>query len=121
MIFLTNVPIANPIEVQVPIVVADNFADFLIILMDLSPYEVLLTERVRMILVEAGNIVSFVLECHFSYNLMAHRSNEDATQVVVALIPANLRAITEHSLLVPMALDGARLEAEIDLILEPPG
>ena len=121
MIFLTSVPIANPIEVQVPIVVADNFADLFTILMDLSPREVLLAERVRIILIEARNVVSFVLECHFSYNLMAHRSNEDATQVVVALIPANLRAITEHSLLVPMALDGARLEAKIDLILEPPG
>ena len=77
MIFLTSVPIANSIEVQVPIVVANNFADFLTILVDLSPHEVLLTERVRVILVEGGNVVSFVLECHFSSNLMAHRSNED--------------------------------------------
>ena len=88
--------------------------------MDLSPREVLLAERVRTILIEGRNIVSFVFECHFSYYLMTHRSNEDATQVVIALIPANLRAIIEFSLLVSMALDSARLEAKVDLILEPP-
>ena len=120
MIFLTSVPIANPIEVQVPIVVADNFADLFTILMDLSPHEVLLAERVRIILIEARNVVSFIFECHFSYYLVTHRSNEDATQVVIALVPANFRAIIEFSLLVSMALDGARLEAKVDLILEPP-
>ena len=121
MFFLTNVPVANRIEVQVPIVVSDDFADLLTVLMDLTPSEVLLAESVSMILVEGCDIVRLVLEGHFSYQLMTHRTNEDAIKVVIVLIPANLSAISEFDLLVSVALDSAILQTKVDLILEPSG
>ena len=77
--------------------------------MDLTPAPILLAEIVGMILDEGFNIICFVYECHLSYHLMAHRSNEDAMEVIVGLIPANFCAISEFDLLVSMTLDCARL------------
>ena len=85
--------------------------------MDLTPTEVLLAERVGMVLVEGLDIVGLVGKCHFPCQLMAHRSNEDAIEAVIVRIKANLGAIFEFDQFVPMALDSARFYTEVDLIL----
>lgn len=55
--------------------------------MDFTPREILLAKRIRVILVEACEVISFVSEDDLASKLMAHSSKENAMEVVVILIP----------------------------------
>ena len=87
--------------------------------MQLTPAKVLLAEHVRVILVEARDIIRFVGEGHLALHLVAHCPQKDPMQVVIVMIPSDKCPVLELDLFVTEAINVACLEAKIDLILEP--
>lgn len=69
-------------------------------MLDLTPDEVLLLERVGPKLVVGSQVVGLVCECDRALKLMVHGANEDATDSVIVLVPLDHAAIFELHLLV---------------------
>jgi len=77
-----------------------------------TPGEVLFAEIVRSIFIESCHTVSLVNESNFSSQLVIHGAKEDATQVIVVLVPSHFSAILKFNLLEAKAVDSAGLQAK---------
>ena len=70
--------------------------------MDLTVYIVLLFESIGAVFVPSLKSILFVPKGNFSAKLMCHGAHEDATKIVIILIPLDHAAVWEVHLLVPV-------------------
>jgi len=77
-VFLTGVPVAFIVEVQVAHIVARNFGNFLTIFVNFAPHVVLLAESVSIMIVVADQAIYFVREGDFASELVKHGAEEHA-------------------------------------------
>jgi len=83
-------------------------------LFNLTPGVVLFLERVGAVLIGTNKAILFICKSHLAIELVCHRAQEDAREVVIVQVPTNFATVFELDLFEAATISGSGLEACIN-------